>query len=104
MTGGGIDISAADLAIVQDILRQHVPDREVWAFGSRVTGKARPFSDLDLCVVGKTPLPLAVAAALSEAFSESDLPFKVDVVDWGMTSERFRAIIAGSKIILKPGR
>jgi len=93
-----IDISSSDLRTVCDILRRHVPDREVWAFGSRVAGKAKPFSDLDLVVMGEAPLGLSVSAALSDDFSESDLPFKVDVVDWATTSPAFREIIKANRV------
>ena len=99
----GIDISPSDLQIVRDILKRHVPGREVWAFGSRVTGKAKPYSDLDLVVMGETSLALSVSAALSHDFSESDLPFKVDVVDWSTTSPRFRDIITADRVaVLAP--
>jgi len=99
----GIDISPSDLGIVRDILRRHILDREVWAFGSRVTGKAKPYSDLDLVLMGDTPLGLSVSAALSHDLSESDLPFKVDVVDWATTSQRFRDIITANRVtVLAP--
>lgn len=68
--------------MVQDILRRLVPEATVWAFGSRATGTAKPHSDLDLAIVAPRPLGLAREAALREAFEESDLPFRVDVVDW----------------------
>lgn len=96
-----LDISSDALAIVLDILEQHVPHCTVWVFGSRVTGKARPCSDLDLVIVDSEPLSLAILADLSEAFDESDLPFKVDIVDWARTNEAFRAIIDNNKIVLK---
>ena len=51
-----IDISPKDLETVRCILRDHVPDCEVLAFGSRVKGKARQFSDLDLAIAGKGPV------------------------------------------------
>lgn len=38
-----IDITPEERAIVLRILNEIVPDREVRAFGSRVTGKAKPF-------------------------------------------------------------
>ena len=87
--------------IVMDILRAHVPDREVWAFGSRATGKAKAYSDLDLAVVGETPLPLAVCAALAEAFSESDQPWRVDVVDWAAAGDTFREIIERDMVVVQ---
>lgn len=52
-------------------------------------------------MIGDAPLPLATAAALAEAFSDSPLPFKVDLVDWATTSERFRAIIAKEKVVVQ---
>ncbi len=46
-----LDVKPEHLEMVQAILRTHLPEREVWAFGSRVNGKAKPASDLDLCVM-----------------------------------------------------
>ena len=96
-----IDIRPDHWAIVADILRRHVPDREVWAFGSRATWNAKEYSDLDLAVIGEAPLSLSVSAALADDFAESDLPFKVDVVDWATTSESFRKIIERDKVVVQ---
>ncbi len=100
---GPIDVAPADLEAVRAILRRHVPDREVLAFGSRVTWTAKQFSDLDLAVLGDSPLSSAVRAALAEDFDESDLPFKVDVVDWATTSEAFRKIIQRDAVVVRKG-
>jgi len=99
-----IDIRPDHWAIVADILRRHVPDREVWAFGSRAKWNAKEYSDLDLAVIGQTPLSLSVSAALADDFSESDLPFKVDVVDWATTGESFRKIIERDKVVVQEGK
>jgi type I restriction enzyme S subunit len=96
-----IDIAPDHWAIVQSILRRRVPDREVWAFGSRARRTAKPHSDLDLAVVADGPVPLSVSAALADDFSESDLPWRVDVVDWSTTGSGFRAIIARDKVVLQ---
>lgn len=98
-----IDIEPEDWAIVRDILQKNVPQCEVWAFGSRVTGRAREYSDLDLAIITDTPLALDVSASLSNDFSESDLPWKVDVVDWATTSELFRKIIEQAKVVVQQG-
>lgn len=98
--GPAIDIRPEQWTIVQSILRRHVPDREVWAFGSRARRTAKPYSDLDLVVLGEQPLGLALSAALSDDFSESDLPWRVDVVDWATTSETFRRIIEKDRVVL----
>jgi type I restriction enzyme S subunit len=96
-----IDILPDLWVIVRDILGKHVPDREVWAFGSRAKNTARRYSDLDLAVMSDTPLPIAVSAPLTGDFSESDLPWRVDVVDWARTGDRFRPIIAENKVVVQ---
>lgn len=96
-----IDITLSEWQIVRDILHRHVPAGEVWAFGSRARWQAKPWSDLDLVIVGEAPLPLAVLARLDEAFSESDLPWKVDVLDWATTHEDFRQHIARHKVVVQ---
>jgi predicted nucleotidyltransferase len=83
-----------DIAIVRAILKELVPDLEVWIFGSRVHGRTlKPFSDIDLAVISNAPLEMAVLDALKEAFTESDLPYRVDVVDFASASPAFRTII-----------
>jgi len=96
-----IDIRPEHWRIVQDILRHHVPQHEVWAFGSRASRKAKPYSDLDLVIVAEEPLPHCLTGELSEAFSDSDLPWKVDVLDWASTDDSFRRIIEHSRVILQ---
>ncbi len=87
--------------IVRDILRRHVPEHEVWAFGSRARGRGKPYSDLDLAIISATTLPLAVLDDLTEDFSASDLPWRVDVVDWAATAAPFRTIIERDKVVLQ---
>lgn len=96
----GLQVSDSEWQQVSAILLRYLAQYEVWAFGSRVKGKAKPYSDLDLAIVSDTPLPLALLAEVAEAFSESDLPWKVDVVDWATTSERFRQVIAEQKLLI----
>lgn len=83
------------------ILKTHIADKTVWAFGSRATKKAKPYSDLDLAVISETPLSLNLLATLEHAFTESDLPFKVDLVDWASTSDRFKKIIEKDRVVLQ---
>ena len=96
-----LDIGDKEWHIVEAILQRHVPDREVWAFGSRAKWTAKEFSDLDLAILGETSLTLDESAALADAFAESDLPWKVDVVEWATTSPSFRKIIKRDKVVVK---
>lgn len=99
-----IRLTAIERKIVLSILQQYVPEYEVWAFGSRVKGNAKPYSDLDLAVITKQPLSLETHANLVDAFSESDLPWKVDIVDWAATSENFKHIIQQQFEVLQPSK
>lgn len=96
-----IEISPRDWADVLRILREQVPALEVWAFGSRARRTAKPYSDLDLALVTRQPLTLEQMAAITDAFATSDLPIRVDVVDWASTSETFRKIIERDRVVLR---
>ena len=93
-----IDISPENWQIVREILQRYVPDREVWAFGSRAKWTAKEFSDLDIAIIGDKPLSIALTADLREAFQESALPFKIDIVDWANITPSFRQVIQAAKI------
>ena len=95
-----LDVTPEQLTMIRAILDAHLPGLRVWAFGSRLGGRGKPHSDLDLAIITRTPLPLAQLSMLEEAFAESDLPFRVDVIDWARTREAFRAIIRRSCVPL----
>ena len=85
-----IDLPENLLTQVKAILKQHVPEVEIWVFGSRVTGTAKDYSDLDLVVLGKEKLPQKQYYQLQEAFQESELPIRIDVLDWHRITPEFR--------------
>jgi len=96
-----LDVKPEEWKEISQILKTYAPLYEVWAFGSRVTGKAKQFSDLDLAIITQQPLSLSEYAILKEAFDESALPFKVDIVDWAVTSVEFQEIIKAHKMIMQ---
>ena len=98
-----IDVSPAQLEEIKQILEQHVPGCEVRAFGSRVTGQVKPWSDLDLAVIGEQSLGFRRLGRLVEAFQESTFPFRVDVLDWHETSPSFQTIISREYALIQKG-
>jgi predicted nucleotidyltransferase len=96
-----IAIEPHDLETVRAILAMRVPEYEVRVFGSRVRGTARPTSDLDLAVMTDKSLDSRRRTDLKDDFTESNLPFKVDVVDWAATDEAFRRIIGESYAVIQ---
>jgi predicted nucleotidyltransferase len=98
-----IDLNQRDWGEVTRIIMQCVPEYTVWAFGSRVTGPAKTYSDLDIAILTDQPLSLERMATIKDAFDESDLPIRVDVVDWASTSASFREIIRQSYVVIQEG-
>ena len=88
-TTPAIQLTAAQVAEVQAILHRHLPLVQAWVFGSRATGRARPFSDLDILVTEPPNLTWDQRAQLRDAFEASELPFRVDVLEAGQLSGTF---------------
>ena len=98
-----IDLNPNHLATVERILTEHVPECEVRAFGSRATWTSKDYSDLDLAIVGSGPLDWRTLGRLKEAFEDSDLPIRVDVLDWHSISESFRKVIERDYTVVQKG-
>lgn len=74
-------------------IHKYFPDCEVSVFGSRADNTFKATSDLDLCLKNSMILDLSKWAKLEEEISHSDIPFKVDLVDWFRVSPEFQKII-----------
>ena len=96
-----IDLAPTHLKTVRRLLAAHVPECEVRAFGSRVAWTAKNHSDLDLAVKGDSKLAPARLRQLREAFEESTLPFRIDLLDWHSISENFRSVIQKQFVVLQ---
>lgn len=82
-----LQIKPEHLKIVTSILQENTKSK-VFAFGSRTKGTARELSDLDLLI--KDEITKVDLSKLREAFEESNLPFKVDLVVWADIEENFK--------------
>ncbi len=98
---GSIDLNPNHLATVERILAEHVPECEVRAFGSRATWTAKDYSDIDLAIVGEGLLEWRTLGRLKEAFEESSLPMRVDVLDWHDISDSFQKVIERDYVVLQ---
>ena len=85
-----IDIDPVHLEEIKRILSAHIPGSVVKAFGSRVNGKAQPYSDLDLVIMGDKKLDGEKLEALKDTFAESDLPMMIDISQWNDLSPQLR--------------
>jgi hypothetical protein len=96
-----LDIKKQDLEIIETILNQHFPDYNIWAFGSRVSGKAKKYSDIDLLLIGSKKISFNDIEKAKEDFMESDISIRVDLLDWNSIDENFRKIIQKNYIVIK---
>ena len=96
-----INLEAQYLTLVREILASKVPGYGVWVFGSRVSGSAVRYSDIDLVLMSETKVDQQVIEDLKDAFSESDLPIQVEVLDWWALPDFLRKIVASKHEVLQ---
>lgn len=77
---------------VVKIIRQHVPDvsYRVLLFGSWATLQSLPTSDIDVGIVGPSPLDGLVMARIREQIGGLPTLRKIEVVDLSSVEDRFR--------------
>ena len=97
----GLQLTEQELLIVKTILQDQLAGIPVWAYGSRTKGSAKRYSDLDLAVITQEPLTFQKLATLENAFSDSELEWKVDILDWASASEEFKRIVLKHYIALQ---
>lgn len=95
-----VAISAEQMLFLLNVIRESIPDTTVWAFGSRITDKYRPMSDLDLAVLCDKKTARKNLPWLNEALIESDLPFKVQVLDYNRLPQNMQDIIKQQYVVL----
>ncbi len=87
---------------LEEILRAHMPNVEVWAYGSRVSGRSHDGSDLDLVLRGPAlqEIPISQLVDLEEALRESTIPFLIEARDWARLPESFHLEIRRDYVVL----
>ncbi|AGX88604.1 nucleotidyltransferase-like protein [Candidatus Symbiobacter mobilis CR] len=90
---------------VRDLLQKHIPEAEVWAYGSRVRGDFYDASDLDLVARFPSTKKRDVfrLCAMAEAFQESNLPIIVQIIDWDGIPNSFREEILAKYVVVQKG-
>lgn len=88
-----IALSSDQVDIVRSIISEFAPEAHIFIFGSRADGSAKPYSDLDIALKQQHPIDKKAINRIIIAFSDSDLPFRVDVLDWHTLTPEFKRII-----------
>lgn len=99
-----IDVPLEQMQILNELIAQQLPDAEIWVFGSRMEGKAKPYSDLDLVIVLDKKMPFERYLSVRNAFDESELSFRVDVMDYHRLNPTFQKRIQDSHVVLSTAK
>lgn len=93
-----IHMQQRHLDIVKSILAKY--PYAFYAFGSRVKGNPRRFSDLDICFFEN--IPWNIRAHIEEDFDDSNLPYKIDLIDWNTCDNTFQNLIKKDLVLISP--
>lgn len=99
-----IYINPNHLDITKNILKKNISSTTlIWIFGSRISPNHKPYSDLDIALqnLDNKTISLKTLASIKADFIESDLPWKVDIVDYNSISGIFKQNIDATKIDLQ---
>ncbi|MEA3362129.1 MAG: nucleotidyltransferase domain-containing protein [Thermodesulfobacteriota bacterium] len=83
------------LKTLLELIGQYFPQAQIWAYGSRINGDCHEASDLDLVARNPTALDQSLSDLFDfqEVLVESNLPIRIDVVDWAQIPESFQGEI-----------
>lgn len=84
------------LSILENIIQKY--DYSLFAFGSRVKGNNKKLSDIDLFYFEEIPNNIIIK--LEDEFDESDLPFKVDLIDYHRCDDDFQKVMLQNYICI----
>ena len=102
---GRLHLKPGHRAVIEALLKKHLPGVEVWAYGSRVNGRSHDGSDLDLVLRGPELARIAASRLIgfTEALRDSTIPFLVEAHDWACLPERFHREIERYHVVLTDG-
>lgn len=88
-----IALEDEQLNILKNILKKYFSNQEIRVFGSRYKHTNNEFSDIDVVIVGKEKIDISTFSKVKEQLQESDLKYRVDLLDWNTISDEFKKVI-----------
>ena len=95
-----IAVPVPHLRYLIEQIELYIPAATVWAFGSRVKWSHHPASDLDLAVLCDKETAKKVLPKLNDVLVESDLPFKVQLLDFNRLPANMQENIKKEFVVL----
>lgn len=87
-------IDRGTLHTIQQVIAKYldIQDYSVFLFGSRAVGRHARFSDVDIGIEGTQRIPGFVIQRIKGDLEESDIPYRVDIVDFSTMSDSFKQV------------
>lgn len=92
-----LNVKQEYLEELKEIFNKYCPKAEIWAYGSRLKGDCHSGSDLDL-VVKNFNEEDKYLYELKELLNDSDIPFVIDIQEFGYLPKSFQQEIEKSYI------
>ena len=89
------------ITLIKNIFEKYLSNKlkaKVYIYGSRATGKTKKFSDIDIVLKLKDTETNSIITKLKSDLEESDLPYKIDLVNWHEIAEEYLPQIKKQKI------
>mgnify|MGYP001564578348 CR=1 FL=1 len=88
-------------ALIKQTVQKYMGnDVQVFIFGSRATGTNRKWSDVDIGVLGQDKVPGDKLFLIEDDIADTDIPYRVDVVDFKTIAPEFAKVALSSIINL----
>ena len=95
-----LDIRADIAEKIKEVIYTQLPNCEIRVFGSRSKGTAKPYSDIDIALFTAEAIDEKIMGKIETAFENSDIPIRVEVLDWHRVTDSFRRIITENYLVL----
>lgn len=89
-----LDLQDKYITFIRQTILGVLPDVEIFIFGSRVQGKAKEYSDVDIALRSNSLISFTDILKLKGLFQDSTFPYKVDIVDLNSLDEKFLLVIS----------
>lgn len=94
-----IDLDEKYVNFIKKAFDERLNNYKLYLFGSRAKGRARKYSDIDLAV-DSPELTDKIKSDLEIYFTDSTIPYEIDIVDLNNISEKFKNIISDDLVEL----
>lgn len=81
------------------IIGKHLPDAQIYLFGSRARGDNKETSDIDLAISIGSPIPFSMLMKIGAEIDETTIPMTVDLVDLFSACELLKQTIVKEGVL-----